>query len=338
MSGGVAMKEEYILETKDLCVNLMTARGIIYAVQGVNLEVKKGEVHGIVGESGCGKSVSTKAIMKLHDDEKTEYTGEISFASTEGEVDIISLNKKGMRELRGKEISMIFQDPMTALNPIMKAGEQIAEQLRAKLKYDKKKAREEALKLFEKVGILPAEKRYEQYPFEMSGGMLQRVMIAMALSCEPRLLIADEPTTALDVTIQAQILELLKELQRESHTSVIFITHDLGVIAEICDSVSVMYAGKVVETGTVLEIFDEAKHPYTKALLDSNPKESDSGEYMKTISGAPPLLYEVFESCPYAPRCEYATEQCKISLPKTEVLSATHSVACHNYNKLAKEA
>lgn len=327
------MNNENILETKDLCVNLMTVRGIIYAVQGVNLTVKKGEVHGVVGESGCGKSVSTKAIMKLHDDEKTEYTGNIHFAAEEGEVDIIPLNKKQMRGLRGKEISMIFQDPMTALNPIMKAGEQVAEQLRAKKGLDKKAGKAETLKLFERVGILPAEKRYEQYPFEMSGGMLQRVMIAMALSCQPRLLIADEPTTALDVTIQAQILELIKELQRESGTSVIFITHDLGVIAEICDSVSVMYAGRVVETGTVLEIFDRAGHPYTKALLESNPKEGDSGEYMKTISGAPPLLYEKFTGCPYAPRCDCATEICKTKLPETIVLSETHSVACHNYKK-----
>ena len=327
------MKEENILEIKDLCVNLMTVRGIIYAVQGVNLTVKKGEVHGIVGESGCGKSVSTKAIMKLHDDEKTEYTGNINFAVEEGEVDIVPLNKKQMRKLRGKEVSMIFQDPMTALNPIMKAGEQVAEQLRAKKGLDKKTSKEETLRLFEKVGILPAEKRYEQYPFEMSGGMLQRVMIAMALSCQPRLLIADEPTTALDVTIQAQILELIKELQQESGTSVIFITHDLGVIAEICDSVSVMSAGRVVVTGTVLEIFDEATHPYTKALLESNPKESDSGEYMKTISGAPPLLYEKFSGCPYAPRCDCATEICKSKLPKTSILSDTHAVACHNYKK-----
>lgn len=327
------MKEGNILEIQNLCVNLMTVRGIIYAVQGVDLAVKKGEVHGIVGESGCGKSVSTKAIMKLHDDEKTEYTGRIDFLSEEEEEDIIPLNKKQMRALRGKEISMIFQDPMTALNPIMKAGEQVAEQLRVKKGLDKRTGKAETLKLFEKVGILPAEKRYEQYPFEMSGGMLQRVMIAMALSCQPRLLIADEPTTALDVTIQAQILELIRELQRESGTSVIFITHDLGVIAEVCDSVSVMYAGRVVETGTVLEIFDEAKHPYSKALLDSNPKESDSGEYMKTISGAPPLLYERFTGCPYAPRCDCATEICTRALPETKVLSETHSVACHNYEK-----
>ncbi len=331
------MREENILETEDLCVSLMTVRGIIYAVQGVNLTVKRGEVHGVVGESGCGKSVSTKAILRLHDDEKTEYGGHINFASEEGEVDILSLNKKQMTALRGKEIAMIFQDPMTALDPIMKVGEQVAEQLRAKKGLDKQGSREETLKLFEKVGILPAEKRYEQYPFEMSGGMLQRIMIAMALSCQPRLLIADEPTTALDVTIQAQILDLIKELQRESGTSVIFITHDLGVIAEVCDSVSVMYAGRVVESGNILEIFDHPAHPYTRALLESNPKESDRGEYMKTIPGTPPLLYEQFTGCPFAPRCSYATEKCRSSLPEYVMISATHSVACHNFEKGEEE-
>lgn len=332
------MHDKNILEMKDLCVNLMTVRGIIYAVQGVDLSVKKGEIHGVVGESGCGKSVSTKSIMKLHDDTKTEYTGSIMFDSDEGEVDITGLNEKAMTKIRGNEISMIFQDPMTALNPIMRAGEQIAEQLRVKRKLNKNQAKEETLRLFEKVGIQPAEKRYTQYPFEMSGGMLQRVMIAMALSCDPKLLIADEPTTALDVTIQAQILQLIKGLQKEIGTSVIFITHDLGVIAEVCDSVSVMYAGKVVESGQILEIFDNPSHPYTKALLDSNPKEADSGEYMKTISGAPPLLYEKFESCPFAPRCEYATEICRHAVPKKADISATHSVSCHNYKKLIKEA
>lgn len=331
------VNEENILETKDLCVNLMTVRGIIYAVQGVNLTVKKGEIHGVVGESGCGKSVSTKAIMKLHDNEKTEYTGEIRFAAKTGEKEIIKLSPKEMQKLRGDEISMIFQDPMTALNPIMRAGEQVAEQIRVKQGLSKAAAKEKTLHLFEKIGIQPAEKRYMQYPFEMSGGMLQRVMIAMALSCEPKLLIADEPTTALDVTIQAQILELIKGLQKEFGTSVIIITHDLGVIAEVCDSVSVMYAGKVVETGSVLEIFDEPAHPYTKALLDSNPKEEDSGEYMKTISGAPPLLYEKFIACPFAPRCEYATEECLHSLPDTKELSAGHTVACHHSLRAAKE-
>ncbi|MCR4903392.1 MAG: ABC transporter ATP-binding protein [Butyrivibrio sp.] len=318
-----------ILEIKDLCVNLMTVRGIIYAVQGINLNVKKGEIHGVVGESGCGKSVSTKAIMKLHDDKKTEYTGEIHFASKDGEKEIVEMPLKDMQKIRGDEIAMIFQDPMTALNPIMKAGEQVAEQIRAKKGLSKAEAKEKVIKLFEKIGIQPAEKRYMQYPFEMSGGMLQRVMIAMALSCEPKLLIADEPTTALDVTIQAQILELIKGLQKEFGTSVIIITHDLGVIAEVCDSVSVMYAGKVVENGSVLDIFDNPKHPYTKALLESNPKEEDSGTYMKTIQGAPPLLYEKFTGCPFAPRCERKTNICLSKLPHTIELGNGHTAACH---------
>ncbi|WP_310605190.1 ABC transporter ATP-binding protein [Anaerosporobacter sp.] len=331
------MEKENILEIKDLCVNLMTVRGIIYAVQGVNMEVKKGEVHGVVGESGCGKSVSTKAIMKLHDEEKTEYEGQIMMQLDSGDADILQLNKKKLTEFRGKDVAMIFQDPMTSLNPIMKAGEQIAEVVRCKLKLNKVEAKEYVLDLFEKVGILPAEKRYNQYPFEMSGGMLQRIGIAMALASKPKLLIADEPTTALDVTIQAQILELMKKLQKESGTSLIFITHNLGVVAEICDSVSVMYAGRIVETASVLDIFDNPAHPYTKALLDSNPKESDEGKKMKTISGAPPLLYETFTACPFAPRCSMATDVCMKKLPEYTTIGEGHTVACHNWIKKEHE-
>lgn len=324
------MEKENILEVKNLCVNLMTVRGIIYAVQGFNLNVKKGEVHGVVGESGCGKSVSTKAIMKLHEEEKTEYLGEIMMDIDGKETDLLSLSNKEMTNVRGKDIAMIFQDPMTSLNPIMKAGEQIAEAIRFKMKMDKQQARDYVIDMFEKVGILPAEKRYEQYPFEMSGGMLQRIGIAMALACKPKLLIADEPTTALDVTIQAQILDLMKKLQEESGTSLIFITHNLGVVAEICDSVSVMYAGRVVESGSVLDIFDRAVHPYTKALLDSNPKEADQGKKMKTIPGAPPLLYEEFTACPFAPRCSYATDICRQKLPEYRTVGEGHVVACHH--------
>ena len=325
------MDKENILEIKNLCVNLMTVRGIVYAVQGVNLNVKKGEVHGVVGESGCGKSVSTKAIMKLHDEEKTEYLGEIMMDIDGKETELLSLNNKAMTNVRGKDVAMIFQDPMTSLNPIMKAGEQIAEAVRYKMKMNKQEAQEYVMDLFEKVGILPAEKRYNQYPFEMSGGMLQRIGIAMALACKPKLLIADEPTTALDVTIQAQILDLMKKLQEESGTSLIFITHNLGVVAEICDSVSVMYAGRVVESGSVLDIFDRATHPYTKALIESNPKEADQGKKMKTIPGAPPLLYEEFTACPFAPRCSRATDICRSKLPDYTTVGEGHIVACHNY-------
>lgn len=321
--------EKNIIEIKDLCVNMMTVRGIVYAVQGVSLNVKDGEVHGIVGESGCGKSVSTKSIIRLHDPEKTEYTGSIIFNGENGAEDVLAMSSKRLSEFRGKDAAMIFQDPMTSLDPIMKAGEQIAEVVRKKRGLNKKDAKAYVLEMFEKVGILPAEKRYEQYPFEMSGGMLQRVMIAMALSCEPRLLIADEPTTALDVTIQAQILDLMRKLQKESKTSVIFITHNLGVVAEICDSVSVMYAGRVVESGSVLDIFDRPAHPYTQALLASNPKSSDKGKRMKTIEGAPPQLYAKFTGCPYAPRCSQATDKCFNSLPPGSKLAEGHTAACH---------
>lgn len=318
-----------IIEMKGLCVNLMTIRGIIYAVQGVDLTVKEGEIHGIVGESGCGKSVSTKTIMRLHEQDKTEYTGSVMYHNGSKSEDILQMSKKRLRDFRGKDAAMIFQDPMTSLDPIMKAGEQIAEVVRCKRGLSKKESKKYVLSMFEKVGILPAEKRYDQYPFEMSGGMLQRVMIAMALSCEPRLIIADEPTTALDVTIQAQILDLLRNLQRESHTSIIFITHNLGVVAEICDSVSVMYAGRVVESGSVLDIFDHPAHPYTQALLDSNPKVADSGNRMKTIDGSPPALYAKFTACPFAPRCSKATEECRGSLPPTVTISEGHTAACH---------
>ena len=321
--------EKNIIEIKDLCVNMMTVRGIVYAVQGVSLNVKDGEVHGIVGESGCGKSVSTKSIIRLHDPEKTEYTGSIIFNGENGAEDVLAMSSKRLSEFRGKDAAMIFQDPMTSLDPIMKAGEQIAEVVRKKRGLNKKDAKAYVLEMFEKVGILPAEKRYEQYPFEMSGGMLQRVMIAMALSCEPRLLIADEPTTALDVTIQAQILDLMRKLQKESKTSVIFITHNLGVVAEICDSVSVMYAGRVVESGSVLDIFDRPAHPYTQALIASNPKSSDKGKRMKTIEGAPPQLYAKFTGCPYAPRCSQATDKCFNSLPPVSKLAEGHTAACH---------
>lgn len=323
------MNEHNVIEIKDLSVDFMTVRGIVYAVQGVDLSVKEGEIHGVVGESGCGKSVSTKSIMRLHDEKHTRYSGQILFKNSEGkEVDVLSLSEKQMQTIQGKDIAMIFQDPMTSLDPIMKAGEQIAELVRKKLKMKKSEAKEYVLTLFEKVGILPAEQRYEQYPFEMSGGMLQRVMIAMALSCKPRLLIADEPTTALDVTIQAQILKLIKKLAAENNTSVIFITHNLGVVAEICDSVSVMYAGRICETGSVLDIFDNAAHPYTRALLNSNPKEADTGRYMATIPGAPPLLYNKFTHCPFAERCDKCMDKCRKEFPTLKTIRAGHEASC----------
>lgn len=331
------MKKGNVLEIKDLSVDFMTVRGIVYAVQGVDLEVKQGEIHGIVGESGCGKSVTSKSVIRLHNKETTRYAGDIYIRDDSGEKDVLAMNKKQLRDFRGSTAAMIFQDPMTSLDPIMKAGEQIAEMLRAKKNLNRREAREKVIEMFEKIGITPAEKRYEQYPFEMSGGMLQRIMIAMALICEPKLLIADEPTTALDVTIQAQILKLIKKLQQESGTSVIFITHNLGVVAEICDSVTVMYAGKAVETASVVDIFDHPAHPYTKALLESNPRESDTEKRMKSIPGSPPLLYEKFKGCAFAPRCKYADDKCRSCVPVTENVSEGHSTACLKWREVTSQ-
>lgn len=331
------MKKGNVLEIKDLSVDFMTVRGIVYAVQGVDLEVKQGEIHGIVGESGCGKSVTSKLVIRLHNEETTRYAGDIYIRDDSGEKDVLAMSKKQLRDFRGSTAAMIFQDPMTSLDPIMKAGEQIAEMLRAKKNLNRREAREKVIEMFEKIGITPAEKRYEQYPFEMSGGMLQRIMIAMALICEPKLLIADEPTTALDVTIQAQILKLIKKLQQESGTSVIFITHNLGVVAEICDSVTVMYAGKAVETASVVDIFDHPAHPYTKALLESNPRESDTEKRMKSIPGSPPLLYEKFKGCAFAPRCKYADDKCRSCVPVTENVSEGHSTACFKWREVTSQ-
>ena len=331
------MKKGNVLEIKDLSVDFMTVRGIVYAVQGVDLEVKQGEIHGIVGESGCGKSVTSKSVIRLQNEETTRYAGDIYIRDDSGEKDVLAMSKKQLRDFRGSTAAMIFQDPMTSLDPIMKAGEQIAEMLRAKKNLNRREAREKVIEMFEKIGITPAEKRYEQYPFEMSGGMLQRIMIAMALICEPKLLIADEPTTALDVTIQAQILKLIKKLQQESGTSVIFITHNLGVVAEICDSVTVMYAGKAVETASVVDIFDHPAHPYTKALLESNPRESDTEKRMKSIPGSPPLLDEKFKGCAFAPRCKYADDKCRSCVPVTENVSEGHSTACFKWREVTSQ-
>lgn len=314
-----------ILTIKDLNVNLMTVGGIVYAVQGVNLEVRDGEILGIVGESGCGKSMTIKSVMRLHDERKVEYEGEMNFDGR----DILKMNGKELRQMRGKDIAMIFQDPMVSLNPIMKVGEQIAELLRKKEKLSKQEAKKRSIEMLDKVGVLPAAERYEQYPFEMSGGMMQRVMIAMAMSCNPRLLLADEPTTALDVTIQAQILELMKDLQQKNHTSIIIVTHNLGVVAEICDRVTVMYAGRAVETATVKEIFDNPKHPYTLALMKSRPKEGQ--KEMISIKGSPPVLSKKIMGCAYADRCERATEKCRGAVPAVRTINDNHIVACHLY-------
>lgn len=297
-----------LLTVSGLRVDLHSARGVVHAVRGVDFAVAAGEIRGIVGESGCGKSITAKSILGLNDPKTTEYRGEICFDDCGN---LLELKNDRMRGIRGKRISMIFQDPMASLNPLLPIGRQIEETILAHEQKDKRKAREKTLSLLQSVGIEPAEKRFRQYPFELSGGMQQRVMIAIAVSCNPQLLIADEPTTALDVTIQAQILELLLRLRRERNMSVILISHDLEVVGEICDRISVMYAGQIVETGDVGSLFTRPRHPYTQALLESIPQPGQRGRRLAAITGSPPDLAGNIAGCAFAPRCRYVEEECR---------------------------
>lgn len=315
-----------VISIRNLKIELLSTKGIVHAVRGINLNIKKGEIHGFVGESGCGKTMTAKSLIRLHDMSKTEYSGEIIFDES---VDILKMKEKELQKLRGSEISMVFQDPTASLNPLITVGEQIAETLRVHKNMNVRQAYEKTLCLFEKVGIYPPEKRFNQYPFELSGGMLQRVMIAIAISCDPMLLIADEATTALDVTIQAQILELFKNLQLSTGMAILFITHNFGVISEICDRVSVMYAGKIVETGDVKDIFRSPSHPYTQALIESIPKSGNHGKRFVTIPGSPPELLEKIDGCAFSPRCKYSTHICTKESPRNIEDIYGHSVACH---------
>ena len=317
-----------LLEIQNLTVELMSTRGIVYALSGVDLAVRPGEIHGIVGESGCGKSMTAKSILRLHNPQRSRMRGSIRFEGRE----LLDLSNREMEKLRGTDISMIFQDPMTSLNPIMPIGAQIADMYRIHTGASKAEAMEKAQELLAKVGIEPANKRCKQYPFELSGGMQQRVMIAMAIACSPKLLIADEPTTALDVTIQAQILELLQQLSADMGMSILLITHNFGVVAETCDRVSVMYAGKVVETGDTLELLQGASHPYSRALIRSIPGGGAKGSRLETIPGSPPALFEPPVSCMFAPRCPYSTAACEEAQPEQRWISDTHMVACTAYN------
>ncbi|EON73223.1 ABC transporter ATP-binding protein [Lysinibacillus sphaericus] len=293
-----------ILEVKDLKVNFKTYAGIVHAVRGVSFDLSEGETLAIVGESGSGKSVTSNALMKLIPQPPGIYdSGQILFNGR----DLIPLSDKEMSKVRGNEIAMIFQDPMTSLNPTMKVGRQITEVILQHKKVSKDEAKKRAIELLTQVGIPFPEKRFNQYPHEFSGGMRQRVVIAIALAADPKLLIADEPTTALDVTIQAQILELMKEIQKNSKTSIIFITHDLGVVANVADRVAVMYAGQIVEYGTVNDIFYNPKHPYTWGLLGSMPDlDNNADELLRTIPGSPPDLIHPPKGDAFAARNEFA--------------------------------
>ena len=314
-----------LLEIKNLTVELMSTRGIVYALSGVDLTIRPGEIHGVVGESGCGKSMTAKSILRLHNPQRSRMNGSIRFEDKE----LLSLSNREMEKLRGTDISMIFQDPMTSLNPLMTIGDQIADMYRFHTGASKSEGQEKAQELLAKVGIEPANKRCKQYPFELSGGMQQRVMIAMSIACSPKLLIADEPTTALDVTIQAQILELMKDLQKKTHMGIIFITHNLGVVAEICDKVSVMYAGRIVEQGPVDDIFYHPSHPYTLGLLRSMPRvDAESYERLIPIEGTPVDMLNPPEGCPFAPRCDKAMKICLQKMPPYVEVGENHCSAC----------
>ncbi|MBL6991943.1 MAG: ABC transporter ATP-binding protein [Bacteriovoracaceae bacterium] len=321
------MGQDLILQVKNLVTAFDTETGKIRAVEDISFEVKKGKTLGIVGESGCGKSVTSLSIMRL----LPKPAGSIESGSIilDG-VDLTKLPIDKMHKVRGNRISMIFQEPMTALNPVQKIGQQLGESY--KLHYPQMtddEIRKTSIELLDKVGIPVPERRVDEYPHQISGGMRQRVMIAMALACKPDILIADEPTTALDVTIQAQILELMKELQRETGMSILFITHDLGVIAELCDDVVVMYAGKVVETAPVKELFKNPKHPYTKGLLNSIPKLANTRKIkLDTIEGMVPSLYELPKGCRFQNRCGCVGNECD-QTPNLSAVGSNHYAACH---------
>ena len=326
------MENDNILEIKDLRINIKIDEGTLTAVRGVDFEIKKGETLGLVGESGCGKSLTSKAILGIND-KKCKASGEIWFEADDlGDVDLLSLNPKGkeIRSVRGKQISMIFQEPMVAFSPMYTIGNQINEATLLHITKDKKKAKEISLEVMKKVGIANAEKRYDQYPHEFSGGMLQRALIAMALVCNPKLLIADEPTTALDVTIQAQILELMKELQKDFGMSILFITHDLGTVAKMCDRVAVMYLGRIVETASAVEIYQNPQHPYTQGLIGSVHKiGTKNQDRLFSIEGTVPLALNLPAGCGFYDRCHKRIEGvCNVYDPTLVDVGDAHKIAC----------
>jgi oligopeptide transport system ATP-binding protein len=315
-----------LLEVKDLRTYFETEEGTVKAVDGVSFTLKQGETLGIVGESGSGKSVANLSIIRLVPDPPGRIvSGSVIFHGR----DILKVSSGEIRGIRGKRIAMIFQDPMTSLNPFMRVSKQLMEVTELHLGHNRQQAREHAIRMLEQVGIPDARKRVDSYPHEFSGGMRQRVMIAMALSCQPELLIADEPTTALDVTIQAQILELIRKLKAETGASVILVTHDLGVVAGMTDQILVMYAGKVFEQAPTSELFEQPGNPYTRGLLRSVPDPAAQCEELYQIPGQPPDLAALPDGCPFAPRCERAEDICRREHPPFVQLTSTHHSLCH---------
>ncbi|MBK9144426.1 MAG: ABC transporter ATP-binding protein [Candidatus Melainabacteria bacterium] len=311
-----------LLEIKGLSTVFHTELGLARAVDNISLSVEPGKVLGVVGESGCGKSITSLSILRLVPPPGEIVSGEIVF---DGQ-NLLSLSEANMRSIRGNKIALIPQDPMTSLNPVYTVGDQIIEAIELHQKVDRKQARARAIEALEKVRIPQAAARIDDYPHQFSGGMRQRVMIAMALSCNPQLLIADEPTTALDVTVQAQILDLLRDIQKEQNMSIILITHDLGVVAEMCDYVAVMYAGSVVERASVKELFAGPKHPYTVGLLQSVPRPGSTR--LQPIEGQPPSLISLPAGCRFAGRCPLVEDRCLAQIPELEEKSAGHQVRC----------
>lgn len=321
--------ENTLLEVKNLRTKYTTDDGVLYPVDDVSFRVKKGQTLGIVGESGCGKSQTALSIMRLIQKPGLIESGEVIFKDES----LLKKTDAEMREILGNQMAMIFQEPMTSLNPVFTIGDQIEESIRLhKKELNKAQIKERAIEMLKLVGIPAPEKRYSEYPHQLSGGMRQRVMIAMAMSCTPQLLIADEPTTALDVTIQAQILDLMRKVQKEFGAGMILITHDLGVVAEMCQDVMVMYSGKVIEYGTVEDIFYRPKHPYTKGLLNSIP-HFETGSRLKTLQTIPglvPNLLNLPKGCRFQDRCAYVTDTCRKSEPALENLRGSHRAACFN--------
>lgn len=326
------MDKQPLLEVKNLKTHFYTDRGHVTAVDGISFDVNEGEILGVVGESGCGKSVMSQSIMRLYDEKYTaSYEGEINF---NGE-NLLSLSKSRMQKIRGNEISMIFQDPLSSLNPVFTIGDQIRESIILHQKVSKKEAYGKAIEMLRLTGIPDPEKRVNEYPHQLSGGMQQRVMIAIALSCQPKILIADEPTTALDVTIQAQILDLIVQLNQQLGMGVIFITHDLGVVSEICSRVMVMYLGQIVEETDTDSLFANPLHPYTKGLMKSIPQlDGDRSQKLHVIEGMVPSLDKIPKGCRFATRCPYADQLCWESVPELKVNEKSQKVRCWHYEKI----
>jgi len=320
------LSESPLLEVKDLRTHFKTEGGIVKAVDGVSFTLRPGQTLGIVGESGSGKSVTSLSLLKLIPTPPGILAGgEVLYRGR----DVLKMSDEELRSLRGNKISMIFQDPMTSLNPFLRISTQLMETIMLHQKLDKKAAHARAIDMLKLVGIPDSDRRVDHYPHQFSGGMRQRVMIAMALSCNPEVLIADEPTTALDVTIQAQILELIQDLSKRLGTATILITHDLGVVAGMCDLICVMYAGKVVERGTADQLFGDPRHPYTKGLIKSVPRlDRKNSERLYSIPGQPPLVVNLPDACPFHPRCEFAMDQCRRQYPPVRHLGEDRQVAC----------